>query len=417
MSPTPPVYNPINQLVFKAAFSGALAGQGANGRQPNFISRSSPFCVDLAEVAGAYAQSFDTAWAASPTSAFDLETIAQISSAVWAGRAPSIGIPSNLVPGSYTPLVLALIAIVQSGDDYLDGNGLPTISAVPSSPYEVPVGTDALGREVFLAVQDVGTPTNGTVVIIPGTNCDASVYQYQTAFLVQEGYRVVTITQRGQGDSSQPYDVYSLDQFADDINAALNIIKPTITNATMLAHSFGTGMAIHYAVKYKNAHIAKLALTGMIPTFNGSIPAPEFAEFIGLIQVDYPYFIGEVFTPTIYSGGTAPIVPLGGTEPSPDTESDSTTTFLKTPNFIDIELFTVLQNGLAPLGTDLPKVNIPTLFIAGENDALTPPALAEYAASVIPTAIQPVTILPATGHMCFYMNSIAFNEALLAFIA
>lgn len=283
-----------------------------------------------------------------------------------------------------------------------------------SASYLIPVGVDAKGRSVDLSVQDVGTPTNGTLVIIPGTNFDAEAYQYQTTFFVNAGFRVVTIDQRGQGNSSKPAYVaqdplvapppdaeYSLDVFADDLKVVLDKIQPAIQGATMLGHSLGTAIAVHYAVKYKNAHISKLALTGMISTV---VPNPDlgatptdYANFIGLGTLDYGLLASTVMA-EIFAGGDQPLGPPGPPGASAGTIQQYQDILLTTPQYIDIKLGPLERFGFGVVATDLPQVSVPTKFLVGTGDIATPPANATAAQALIPRHFRQglQTSLPGT---------------------
>jgi non-heme chloroperoxidase len=308
-------------------------------------------------------------------------------------------------------------------------SGALGFSVGSSGKYLVPVGIDANGRGINLSVQDVGVPINGTLVIIPGTGFDAEAYQYQTSFFVQAGYRVVTIDQRGQGDSSKPASspfnplvappsgsVYSLDVFADDTFAALNQIQPPVENATMLGHSLGTAIAVHYAVKYKNAHINKLALTGMVPfQFATGLPPLMYDGAIGLATLDYGLFTFEEII-AAFNGGTAPTPPPEAV--SPTTFQQYVDIFLKMPQYAFLQIAAVEQFTFnAILTPEIPQISVPTIFLQGANDVDTPPANAIAANALVPAPFREgITSFATSGHMVIYSEATAFNTALAAFI-
>jgi 3-oxoadipate enol-lactonase len=59
-------------------------------------------------------------------------------------------------------------------------------------------------------------------------------------------------------------------------------------------------------------------------------------------------------------------------------------------------------------------VRIPTLVLVGELDVITPPALSEELAALIPGAR--LVVIPATGHLSNEVNAAAFDAALAAFV-
>ncbi len=63
---------------------------------------------------------------------------------------------------------------------------------------------------------------------------------------------------------------------------------------------------------------------------------------------------------------------------------------------------------------DLPSITVPTLVIAGEHDALTPPDEARAMADAIPDAV--FRAIPGAGHVSNLENPDAFNEALGRFL-
>jgi 3-oxoadipate enol-lactonase len=62
----------------------------------------------------------------------------------------------------------------------------------------------------------------------------------------------------------------------------------------------------------------------------------------------------------------------------------------------------------------LPKINVPTLVIVGEHDAISPPAEMNTIAAAIPGA--QFVVIPGAGHMSTMENPAAVNAALLGFL-
>jgi pimeloyl-ACP methyl ester carboxylesterase len=62
----------------------------------------------------------------------------------------------------------------------------------------------------------------------------------------------------------------------------------------------------------------------------------------------------------------------------------------------------------------LPTVGVPTLVMAGEEDGLAPPAIAQAMAAAIPRA--DVAVIPAAGHLACLEQPGVFNAALLHFL-
>lgn len=114
-------YTPKNVGIFTAAFAGALAGMGASDRVPSEIVSTA--YTGLCQVAGAYAQQFDTTWAFRATTGLDRDCVRQLSEAVWQDRSPQAVAP-NLTPSTYAGLVNALIAQVTAAETYFSAQGI-----------------------------------------------------------------------------------------------------------------------------------------------------------------------------------------------------------------------------------------------------------------------------------------------------
>jgi pimeloyl-ACP methyl ester carboxylesterase len=63
---------------------------------------------------------------------------------------------------------------------------------------------------------------------------------------------------------------------------------------------------------------------------------------------------------------------------------------------------------------DLAKITVPTLVVVGEEDVITPPALATSLAEAIRGAR--LVVIPKAGHMAPYENPSATNAAILGFL-
>ncbi|MCH8109953.1 MAG: alpha/beta fold hydrolase [Chloroflexi bacterium] len=67
-----------------------------------------------------------------------------------------------------------------------------------------------------------------------------------------------------------------------------------------------------------------------------------------------------------------------------------------------------------PMAADLGKMKIPTLFIVGDDDELTPPHVIELAAKYIPGAR--LTRVPEAGHSVYFEKPDVFNFEMNRFL-
>lgn len=114
-------YSPNNVAVFVAAYVGALAGLAAHNRAITSPTASS--YTSLENVAGAWAEEFDTAWGANSADSLQIGVIQNGSYALWANRAPQSD-PKSLTPSFYAVEANALIALIVAGEAFFSGQGI-----------------------------------------------------------------------------------------------------------------------------------------------------------------------------------------------------------------------------------------------------------------------------------------------------
>jgi len=141
-------YTPLNAQVFSCCYAAVLAGMGASNRT---LSNPSPATYSpLSTVAGAFAQEFDTQYGGASANVYQLTAIQSVVEGAWSGRVPPITATFEL-PTTYSEEVRALLALIQSGSLYLEGQGI-----TPPTPSDV---------TTFLAQTIPIVPTTGTLVL------------------------------------------------------------------------------------------------------------------------------------------------------------------------------------------------------------------------------------------------------------
>jgi hypothetical protein len=144
-------YTPNNQAVFLAAFVGACSGIAADGR--NLTLQDPDDYAASTQVAGAFAQSFDTEWGTAVATSTDALAVQQICAGHWSGRFANAEEPF-LTPSTYRSSCLALIALVQESSVYLSGQDIN-----PVVPNMASVSTLAALR----ALPDTALPAGSQV--------------------------------------------------------------------------------------------------------------------------------------------------------------------------------------------------------------------------------------------------------------
>ena len=115
-------YVPNNLEIFLASFAGAVAGLGGGrGQTPTTnAAQDNP----IANVALAFAESYDTVWGVTPSDSYQNAGTEEICEAAWESR----GVPPLTAPAftasTYTKWCTALIAAIVAGSTVLSGQGI-----------------------------------------------------------------------------------------------------------------------------------------------------------------------------------------------------------------------------------------------------------------------------------------------------
>jgi len=261
-------------------------------------------------------------------------------------------------------------------------------------------------KNVKLHVTDLGE--GQPIVLIHGWPLSDAMYEYQYAYFVQKGYRVIGITLRGFGQSDKPGGKYNYDVFADDIKVVLD--KLNIQNATLGGFSMGGATVIHYVAKYNAAHVSKLALFGAAgplwtkrADFNfGNWTKEDVDGLIALNNTNRPQLLenfGQIF-------------PANATSVSPGYGAWLGTIQAQASPYAMGEGLKTLRD--SDLRGDLKKIQIPTLILHGKLDKICSYELAEQ----MHAGIKNSTLVPLekSGHALFIEELEKFNSELLNFI-
>jgi pimeloyl-ACP methyl ester carboxylesterase len=113
-----------------------------------------------------------------------------------------------------------------------------------------------------------GGPAHGPAVIMLHGTSDSSFSFSRVLPLVPPHLRVVAVDQRGHGDSDRPASGYSMDAFASDILALMDVLR--IERATILGHSMGSFIARRVAEKAPE-RVERLVLVGTALTARNAV--------------------------------------------------------------------------------------------------------------------------------------------------
>ena len=261
--------------------------------------------------------------------------------------------------------------------------------------------------ELFYNDWGTGTP----IVLIHGWPVTSAMWEYQAAPLVEAGFRVIAYDRRGFGKSSQPYAGYDYDTLADDLSAVLEHLD--LDGAVLVGFSMGGGEVARYMSRHAGKRVAKAALVAAVTPYllktadnPDGVDASVFEGILDGLREDRPHFLAG-FAKMFFNAGllnfdvSAEILQqfvAQALEASPKATLDCIAAFGRT-DFRD----------------DLTKVDVPTLVIHGDSDAIVP---FEVSGRRSAEAIAGSTLVVVEGapHGFNVSHAERFNDELIRFL-
>lgn len=125
----------------------------------------------------------------------------------------------------------------------------------------MPTTRAADGTELFIKDWGYGSP----VLFVHSAGASNEIWQYQHAYFLEAGYRVVAFDRRGHGRSEPTATGYDANTLADDL--AQVIEARGLQAATLIGHSMGCAEIVRYLARHGAARIARIILVGTTTPF------------------------------------------------------------------------------------------------------------------------------------------------------
>ncbi|EPJ80191.1 alpha/beta hydrolase fold protein [Pseudomonas sp. CFII64] len=270
----------------------------------------------------------------------------------------------------------------------------------------MPTITTADGTQLYYKDWGTGQP----VILSHGWPLNADMWEYQMNFLAANGFRVIAPDRRGFGRSSQPWQGYDYDTFADDLHALITTLD--LTDIMLVGFSMGGGEVARYIGRHGTRRIAKAVLVsavtplmirredhpeGMDPAIFDGIRAGLLNDRAGFLDA-----FGPVFTGADQPGSSV-------TKPMLDW-----TQFMALQGGMKGTLDCVAAFSETDFRSDLARFDVPTLVIHGDGDAVVNIDVTGKAAAALVKGAE-LKIYPGAPHAVYFTHKDQLNQDLLTF--
>ena len=269
---------------------------------------------------------------------------------------------------------------------------------------------EAVPDPVGLHIEDSGGGGR-PVVLIHGWPLSAEAWAPQVAALVKAGHRVVAYDRRGFGRSDKPDGDYGYDTLADDLQRVLD--RCGLQDVTLVGFSMGGGEVARYVTRHGDRRLRGVVFAAAVPPYllktadnpDGPLTLQQAQAMKEGLERDRGAFFDR-FTRDFFSAHGA----LQVSEPQ-----RSEAIVLCQQSDPQAALACVDSFATTDFRADLARVDVPTLVIHGDADAIVP-IEGSGRRTHLAIAHSRLVVVSGAPHGLNVSHAQAFNEALLAFL-
>ncbi|OZI69538.1 alpha/beta fold hydrolase [Bordetella genomosp. 2] len=244
-----------------------------------------------------------------------------------------------------------------------------------------------------------------------GWPLNADAWDGQMHFLARHGFRVIAHDRRGHGRSSQPSSGNDMNGYADDLAQLIEALD--LRQITMVGHSTGGGEVVRYIARHGSQRVARAVLIGAVPPVmvqsasnSDGLPMDVFDGIRAGVAGDRSQFYKELAVP-FYGANRA------GAKVSQGLLDQFWLWSMQSGQKNAYECVKAFSE--TDFTEDLKKIDVPTLFMHGDDDQIVPVQnSARKAARLVKRASE--IYYPGAPHGLTATLQDRINADLLAFI-
>jgi non-heme chloroperoxidase len=263
------------------------------------------------------------------------------------------------------------------------------------------------GTQIYYKDWGSGQP----VVFSHGWPLSGDAWEDQMFFLASEGYRCIAHDRRGHGRSGQPWNGNDMDTYADDLAELVQSLD--LANTIHVGHSTGGGEVARCIGRHGTKRVAKAVLIGAVPPLMlktaanpGGLPMEAFDQIRSGVLEDRSQFFKDLTMPFYgYNRSDAKI-----------SEGVRESFWLQGMMCgFPGAYFCIKAFSETDFTEDLKKMDVPTIFLYGDDDQIVPIAdSAMLAVKLVKNGR--LKVLKGAPHGMCTTHKDQVNEELLAFI-
>ena len=201
-----------------------------------------------------------------------------------------------------------------------------------------------------------------------GWPLNADAWDGQMHFLARHGFRVIAHDRRGHGRSTQPSSGNDMNGYADDLAQLIETLD--LKKITMVGHSTGGGEVVRYIGRHGSKRVARAVLIGAVPPVMlksaanpEGLPIEVFDGIRAGVAGDRSQFYKELAVP--FYGANRP-----GAKVSQGLLDQFWLWSMQSGQKNAYECVKAFSE--TDFTEDLKKIDVPTLFMHGEDDQIVP---------------------------------------------